>query len=42
MNFGWLVTKGITSTWSFFVLGMGSILVTCAVLVRFFKRKGWM
>jgi magnesium transporter len=42
MNFGWLVTKGITSTWSFFVLGIGSILVTCALLVRFFKRKGWM
>jgi magnesium transporter len=42
MNFAWLVTKGITSTWSFFVLGIGSILVTCVLLVRFFKRKGWM
>jgi magnesium transporter len=42
MNFGWLVTKGITSTWSFFVLGIGSIVATCALLVRFFKRKGWM
>ena len=42
MNFGWLVTKGITSTWSFFVLGLGSLLVTCVFLLRFFKRKGWM
>ena len=42
MNFGWLVSKGITSTWSFFVLGLGSLLVACAILLRFFKRKGWM
>jgi magnesium transporter len=42
MNFGWLVSKGITSTWSFFVLGLGSLLVTCVLLLRFFKRKGWM
>ena len=42
MNFGWLVSKGITSTWSFFVLGLGSLLVTCVILLRFFKRKGWM
>jgi magnesium transporter len=41
MNFGWLVSKGITSTWSFFVLGLGSLLVTCVFLLRFFKRKGW-
>jgi magnesium transporter len=42
MNFGWLVTKGIASTWSFFVLGLGSLLATCVLLVRFFQRKGWM
>jgi magnesium transporter len=42
MNFGWLVTKGISSTWSFFVLGLGSLLATCVLLVRFFQRKGWM
>ena len=42
MNFGWLVSKGITSTWSFFVLGLGSLLATCVFLLRFFKRKGWM
>jgi magnesium transporter len=42
MNFGWLVTKGITATWTFFVLGLGSMLATCLLLLRFFKRKGWM
>jgi magnesium transporter len=41
MNFAWLVTKGINSAWSFFVLGIGSMLLTCVVLLRFFKRKGW-
>jgi magnesium transporter len=42
MNFSWLVVTGISSTWSFFVLGIGSMLVTCVLLLRFFKRKGWM
>jgi magnesium transporter len=42
MNFSWLVVKGISSTWSFFVLGIGSMLLTCVMLVRFFKRRGWM
>jgi magnesium transporter len=41
MNFGWLVNRGITGTWSFFVLGLGSMLATCVLLVLFFKRKGW-
>ena len=41
MNFGWLVSKGITSTWSFFVLGLGSMLITCLLLLLFFRRKGW-
>ena len=42
MNFGWLVNTGITATWTFFVLGVGSMLATCVVLVRFFKSRGWM
>ena len=42
MNFGWMVREGIASEWSFFVLGIGSLLLTCAFLLRFFKRKGWM
>ncbi len=42
MNFGWMVREGIASEWSFFVLGLGSLLLTCVFLLRFFKRKGWM
>jgi magnesium transporter len=42
MNFGWMINRGIASTWSFFVLGLGSLLMTCVFLVRFFRRKGWM
>ncbi len=41
MNFSWLIDKGIASTWSFFVLGLGSMLVTCLFLLRFFRRRGW-
>jgi len=42
MNFSWLVNKGIASTWSFFVLGLGSMLLTCVFLLRFFRSRGWM
>jgi magnesium transporter len=42
MNFQWLVRDGISSTWSFFVLGVGIQLATCVFLLRFFRRKGWM
>jgi magnesium transporter len=41
-NFGWLVTKGIQPTWTFWVLGIGSLVATCIVLFAFFRRKGWM
>jgi magnesium transporter len=41
MNFGWLVNKGITPSWTFFVLGLGSMLATCIALVIFFRRRGW-
>jgi magnesium transporter len=42
MNFDWLVNTAIAPTWTFFVLGVGSMLGTCVLLVRFFKRRGWM
>jgi magnesium transporter len=42
MNFGWMINRAIASTWSFFALGLGSLLLTCLFLVRFFRRKGWM
>jgi magnesium transporter len=41
MNFTWLVAKAISPTWTFFVLGIGSMLATCVAMVLFFKRKGW-
>jgi magnesium transporter len=41
MNFGWLVNQGIAPAWTFWALGVGSILATCAGLLVFFRRKGW-
>jgi magnesium transporter len=40
-NFGFMVTHILTSTWSFFVLGIGSMVLTCVGLLIFFHRKGW-
>ena len=41
MNFAWLVTKGINDTWTFFVLGLGSMIATCVGMLMFFRRRGW-
>ena len=41
-NFGWLVNRVLTPEWSFFAIGIGSMVVTCALLLLFFKRKGWL
>jgi magnesium transporter len=40
-NFGFLVTHLITPEWTFWVIGVGSMLATCAGLLVFFRRKGW-
>jgi magnesium transporter len=40
-NFGFMITQVINQTWTFWVLGIGSLLVTCAGLLVFFRRKGW-
>ena len=41
-NFAFLVTHRITSPeWTFWVIGVGSMLATCAGLLVFFHRKGW-
>jgi magnesium transporter len=40
-NFGYLVTRLITPEWTFWVIGVGSMLVTCVGLLVFFRRKGW-
>lgn len=39
MNFGWLVLH-IRSLWVFLVFGIGSLLVSCAVLYAWFRRTG--
>jgi magnesium transporter len=39
-NFGFMV-KHITDPWTFWVLGVGSMLATCLGLLVFFRRKGW-
>lgn len=40
-NFGYLVTHLITPQWTFWVIGVGSILATCVGLLVYFRRKGW-
>ena len=39
-NFGFMIVH-ITHEWAFWVLGVGSMLATCAALLVFFRRKGW-
>jgi len=40
-NFSYLVTHLITSEWTFWVIGVGSMVATCIGLMFFFRRKGW-
>ena len=40
-NFGFLVNHEITAEWTFWVIGVGSMLATCVGLLVFFRRKGW-
>jgi magnesium transporter len=40
-NFGYMVNHLITSEWTFWVIGVGSMLATVVGLVIFFRRKGW-
>jgi magnesium transporter len=40
-NFGYMVTDLIRSDWSFWVVGVGSMIATCIALLLFFRRKGW-
>jgi magnesium transporter len=40
-NFSFLVTDLIRSEGSFWVIGVGSMVATCVVLLGFFRRKGW-
>jgi magnesium transporter len=40
-NFGFMVNHLISHPWTFWVIGIGSMLATCAGLLIFFHRKGW-
>ncbi|MHB8690533.1 MAG: magnesium/cobalt transporter CorA [Solirubrobacteraceae bacterium] len=40
-NFAFMITHLINHTWAFFVFGIGCMLATCAGLLVFFRRKGW-
>jgi magnesium transporter len=40
-NFGFLVNHEITAEWTFWVIGVGSMVATCVGLLVFFRRKGW-
>ena len=41
MNFSFLVNHVIHATWTFWALGVGSMVLTCIALVVYFRRKGW-
>jgi magnesium transporter len=40
-NFGLLVGHLITPGWTFWVFGVGSMVVTCVALLVYFRRKRW-
>ena len=40
-NFAFMVTRLITSEWTFWVVGVGSMVATCVGLLIYFRRKGW-
>jgi magnesium transporter len=41
MNFSFLTGKVINASWTFFALGIGSMLLTGVGLLVFFRRRGW-
>ncbi len=40
-NFGYLVATLIRPEWTFWVIGVGSMVATCVALLVYFRRKGW-
>jgi magnesium transporter len=40
-NFAFLTGRVLSHTWTFWVLGIGSMVATCVALLLFFRRKGW-
>ncbi len=41
-NFAFLVTHVMHSTFSFYALGLGSLVASCVVFLVFFRRRGWL
>lgn len=41
-NFAFLTGHILNTTWSFFVLGLGSLLASILGFIIFFRRKGWL
>jgi magnesium transporter len=41
-NFNYLVNHLITSTWSFFVVGLGTEVIAVVLLYTLFRRRGWL
>jgi magnesium transporter len=41
MNFGFMVTSLIRQEWTFWVIGVGSMVATVLCLLVFFRRKKW-
>ena len=39
-NFGYMV-NAIRPAWAFWVIGIGSMVLTIAGLLLFFRRRGW-
>ncbi len=40
-NFGYLVNHELTAEWTFWFVGVGSMVATCVGLLFYFHRKGW-
>jgi magnesium transporter len=40
-NFAWLVRYGIDSEAEFWIFGIGGLVLSCVLLVAWFRRKGW-
>jgi magnesium transporter len=40
-NFGYMVVHLITGELTFWLVGVGSMVATCVVLLFYFRRKGW-
>jgi magnesium transporter len=41
-NFSFLVVHVLNTTFSFYALGLGSLVVSCVVFIVFFRRRGWL